>query len=637
MQEIKNISWFPAELAILSMPTDLTVSEWAAAHREFPQDASFPGRWDPHKAPFAVAPMDAFISPVVERITLMGSARSVKTEIWLNMLGYVIAQDPGPVLIVGPTDLRVKEICERVTNMIKASPDLNQYLTGNPDHLQTKKIILKHMRIIFATAGSASDLASFEARYIFETETDKYPSSAGGFGSPTQMAEMRARTFFNRKIITDSTPTEPEGFINKDFQRSERRQYWVPCPFCNGYQVLDFFRVKHRGAKLMAWPKELQAPEYIMQMRPAVYECRYCLAEIEERQKMVMLARGIWGAENPEPDGSRPADLAPASHEGFAWGAEISPFATWTEMAAKFFEVKDDREQLKTFWNEWLGKAFKEVIQTQPAYSLIEGENSLKTPRSALEVPDNVVALTLGADNHKRGLAVTIWAWERLALRIYNQHLVRYGWLADYLELEQWLFEDVYLNHDGSLTYRIWRGALDTGGGEGFTGDASLTVQAYEWLRARSQGRVWGIKGASRRFLGGNKMNHSRIDKLPGGKAMPQGLHLWILDTNALKDTFWSRVEAGRVFFHSSTGEDFVRQLTAESREWDQQKRQWIWRQQGNQPNHYLDATIYAAAMADPECNAGLEVLPMPQPEKPAPEDAGINPLTGLPWGKFLG
>ena len=151
VEQTKQISWFPAELAVLAMPADLTVSEWAAVHREFPRDASFPGRWDPHKAPYATAPMDAFTCPEVERITLMGAARSVKTEIWLNMLGYLICQDPGPVLVVGPTENKVKRICKRITTMIKTSPELRQYLTGNPDHLQTKSIVLQHNGILHIT------------------------------------------------------------------------------------------------------------------------------------------------------------------------------------------------------------------------------------------------------------------------------------------------------------------------------------------------------------------------------------------------------------------------------------------------------------------------------------------------------
>lgn len=646
---ITPITWFPAERAALTLPAGLTVSEWAAEHREFPKDASFPGRWDPHKAPYAVGPMDAFTDPQVERITLMASARSVKTEIWLNMLGYVIAQDPGPVLVVAPTETKVKRMCRRITKMIKASHELRQYLTGNPDDLQKKSIILKHMEIIFATAGSAADLGEFEAKYIFETETDTYPENVGEQGSPTQMAEMRGRTFWNRKIVTESKPIKEEGFITKDYLRSDQRKFMVPCPHCGSYQVLDFWQVKHRGEPRGEWPKDKRDPDYIKSSRVAVYECRFCRTEIEEHYKPGMLAAGAWatlpaqiaGAEwvlELKPDGQKPEPPPPSnSHEGYYWNALYSPFATWSEMAAKFFEVKGDREQYRTFVNEWLGFPFKETIKAREACSLVEGENSLCTHRPALEVPDNVVALTLGADNHKRGLAVTIWAWERISPKIYNQHLIRYGWLADFQELEGWLFDDVYHNRDGSLVYRVWRAALDTGGGQGYDGDATLTEQAYEWLRARAQGRAWGIKGSSHTFAAGNKMLAPKpLDRMPSGKGIPGGLRLWMLNTNALKDSFWARVGAGRVYFHGATGEDFARQLTAEARAWDQKKKQWTWRQQGNQANHYLDSTIYAGAMADPECWGGLEVLPMPESPKPAVEESAINPVTGQPWGTFL-
>ena len=124
--------WFPGERAALTPPPILTVSQWAEAHREFPKDASFPGRWDPHKAPYAVGPMDAFTDPQVERITLVGAARSVKTEIWLNMLGYIICHDPGPTLVVMPTETKVKRICRRITKMIKASPELRKIYHQQP-------------------------------------------------------------------------------------------------------------------------------------------------------------------------------------------------------------------------------------------------------------------------------------------------------------------------------------------------------------------------------------------------------------------------------------------------------------------------------------------------------------------------
>jgi phage terminase large subunit GpA-like protein len=380
------VAWRLAERAELTLPEDLTVSEWAERHREFPKDASVPGRWSNRLAPFACAPMDAFTNRRVERITLMASARSVKTEIMLNMLGYIICQDPGPVLWVGPTDKSVKRACRRIQRMIKESPELAKHLTGNPDDLQKKSIVLDNVEIIFATAGSAADLGEFEARYVFEDETDKYPADVEGQGSPTQMAEMRARTFWNRKIVTACTPTVADGFIAIDYQNSDRRKYWMPCPECGGFQVLDFWQVKHRGAKRMEWPKDKRDPEYIKLVRPGVYECRHCHAEIEQGQLRWMLARGKWVPEDQHIDRDGSTRLPPeTSHVGFWWNGLNSPFVTMAEMAAKYWEVKNDRDKYKTFVNLWLGLPWKEVIQPRESASLIDGPQSLCTLRPALE------------------------------------------------------------------------------------------------------------------------------------------------------------------------------------------------------------------------------------------------------------
>jgi phage terminase large subunit GpA-like protein len=633
LEQAPKISWFRAELAVLTMPADLTVSEWAAAHREFPRDASFPGRWDPHKAPYATAPMDAFTCPEVERITLMGAARSVKTEIWLNMLGYLICQDPGPVLVVGPTENKVKRICKRITTMIKASPELRQYLTGNPDHLQTKGIVLQHMEIIFATAGSASDLGEFEARFVFMTETDKYPPTAGGFGSPTQMAEMRARTFFNRKIVTDSTPTDPDGFIHQDYQRSDRRQYWVPCPACGGYQVLDFFRVKHRGEKRMEWPKELQSPEYIKQTRPAVYECRYCQAEIEARQKTGMLARGVWGSENEEPDGSRPAELPHASHEGYWWGAEISPFTTWTEMAAKFFEVKPDREQFRTFWNEWLGLAWKEVVEQRQASAVLQ----LRTNRPALVVPENTLALTAGIDSQKRGFWIVIRAWVLTLDGLRESHKIRHGFVESFGELERWLFEDVYRTELTVYPHPVWAGLIDTGGGLMGEGEATLTTQVYDWLRRSGRGRIFGSKGSSKPLHGVLAVKKA-LEHYPSGKAIPGGLVLWRLDTFEIKERLWALVKNGRFHLDADTDAEYATHLAAEVKERDKRGK-YIYSVQHQRANHLLDCEIMAMAAAEA---FNVWLLPRPQAARPQAAKAGaggvggVNKFTGQEPGGFL-
>jgi phage terminase large subunit GpA-like protein len=627
--------WSPAERSAWAPPEDLTVSQWAERHRILPKQSAIPGPWSNRLVPYAVGVMDAFIDPAVERITIMASVQSAKTESAYNMLGYAISQDPAPALVVMPTDKTLRRVNKRLQEMILESPELKKYVTGDPDDLQRRSIVLKRMEIYFATAGSKADLANVEARYVLLDEPDRYPAETGDEGSPMEMAEARATTYWNRKIIQTCTPTTPEGYINKEYERSDRRKYWVPCPYCGGYQVLSFWQVKHAGERLMEWPREKRNPDYIRQHRVARYECLHCHEEIDDRHKPEMLRRGVWVPEgHPISKEGVVAPSPPAAHVGFWWNVLYSPFRNFSEVAAQYFATKDDREKYKTYVNLWLAEPWKEILQQRQPSVVLE----LRTTRPALEVPDDTLALTAGIDNQKRGFWVTIWAWTLAGSGLIDQHLIRYGFISDFEELEIWLYRDVYRSRSG-LVYPVWRGAIDTGGGEGAPGEATQTEQVYTWLRRSGQGRVFGVKGSARQLPGGKKMMHSIIDKMPGqGRPIPGGLRLWTLDTDALKDAFWSRVESGRVFLHADTDEVFASHITAEAKELNKRGRS-VWVQQGRRANHLFDATIYASAMADPECWGGVMVLPRPGGGNygdAAQDQEVINPITGRPIGRFF-
>lgn len=631
--ELTNLPWFPSEQAAWRPPQDITVSQWAERYRILPRTAAIPGRWNNRLGPYAVGVMDAFNDPWVERITIMAAVQSMKTESVYNMLGWVICQDPAPALVVMPTLNTMKRVNRRLRQMLWASQELSQHLTTNPDDIQLHQIILDRMELYFATAGSEADLQNIEARYIICDETDEYPAGGEG-GDPVEKAVDRSTTYWNRKIVELSRPTTLEGHINKSYEKSDRRKYWVPCPHCGGYQVLFFRQIKHRGSPLGEWPENRRHPEYIRGERVARYECKHCHQEIDDQHKPGMLAAGKWAPACCSVAFDGAIETPPsAAHVGFWWSALYSPFRSFSEIAAQFFKVKDDREKFRVFTNQWLAEPWKEVVQaTEPSVIL-----ELRTNRRAMEVPEGTVALTAGIDNQRRGCWYSIWAWERLESGLVNQHLIRYGYAADFTELEIILFQDVYSTPDGSMIYPVWRGGIDTGGGEGAAGDPGMTEQVYQWLRLSGQGRIFGVKGSSWPLKHGKKMQPSIIDKMPGkGVAIPGGLKLWILDTNALKDAFWSRVASGRVYLHAETDELFASHLTAEIKERDRRGRE-VWVQQGNQPNHLLDTAIYAMAMAEPECWGGIRVLPRPGAENTAPEAWNeINPFTGRHLGAWL-
>lgn len=605
--DLESCVWTERERATWSPPEERRVSKWAEKHRFLPMGRSAsPGPWS-NKAYYTVEIMDSLNDEFVERITIMASVQSSKTESVYNMLGYAICEDPAPALVCMPTLATLRRVNKRIEMMIKESPEMSKHLTGDPDDLTRTELRLRNMIIYFATAGSSSDLRNVEARYILLDETDEYQAGAGEQGSPIEMAEARATTYWNRKIITCCTPTTEDGYINIEYQRSDKRKCWVPCPHCGGYQVLSFWRVKHRGCELGKWPKEKRDPEYITTNRVARYECEHCGEEIDDRHKAWMLRFCTWLPEGHhiEKDGTCAIPRPRNSHVGYHWSALYSPWRTFSDVASRFFSTKDDTEKYKTFVNLWLGEPWKEVVRHRESTEILALRNEL----TMLVVPPWTIALTAGIDNQRYGKWIVIRAWGRDL----KSHLVRHGFVESFEEIEQWIFNDVYPMEGSDIVLPVWRAGIDIGGGLGEDPeDDTMTEQVYDWIRRSGRGVVFGTKGLSRSLEGGKKMRLSDIDTRPTAGRRPklnrQGVRLWLLDTGRIKDAVWSRIESGKFHLNSDVDEAYARHLTAEGKEKGKDGR-YTWKVQGTRANHQLDCEVIAAAMADPECYGGVTVL----------------------------
>jgi len=115
--------------------------------------------------------------------------------------------------------------------------------------------------LILTDADSTVGLRSMPARYLFLDEVDGYPGDVEGEGHPIQLAERRSATFQRRKILLVSTPkTKSLWRIQREYEASDQRRYFVPCPHCGERQTLEL-------AKL-GWPEG--------QPREAEYACAQC-------------------------------------------------------------------------------------------------------------------------------------------------------------------------------------------------------------------------------------------------------------------------------------------------------------------------------------------------------------------------
>ncbi len=228
------------------LPVKMTVSEWSDQFRRLDVKTSAePGQWATARTPYLKGIMDAFADPYVDEITVMAASQVGKTEAMYNMLGFIIDQDPGPTLMVSPRADDAKSVSyNRVRPMIECSPILSKYIPINTDDITKLEYHFDRMILYFAGSNSPADLASRPIRYLFLDEVDKYPKFSGREADPIKLASERQKTFWNKKTVKVSTPTTREGYIFREYDKSDQRRFHVPCPHCGKKQVLLFGQIK---------------------------------------------------------------------------------------------------------------------------------------------------------------------------------------------------------------------------------------------------------------------------------------------------------------------------------------------------------------------------------------------------------
>ena len=193
--------------------------------------------------------MDAISDPAAETVVIMSSSQIGKSESILNMVGYHIDHDPAPIMVVMPTERDAETWSkDRFSPMARDTPCLQGKIADPRSRDGNNKILHKrfpggHLTIVGANAPSG--LASRPIRLLLCDEVDRYPFSAGAEGDPVNLARKRTVTFWNRKIVLVSTPTNKGASrIEAAFEESDQRRFWVPCPTCGAEQLLTWGQVK---------------------------------------------------------------------------------------------------------------------------------------------------------------------------------------------------------------------------------------------------------------------------------------------------------------------------------------------------------------------------------------------------------
>lgn len=410
--------------------------------------------------------MDAVCDMRIQKVVIMSAAQIGKTDaLILNPIGYYMHYDPSPIMVMQPTIQMAETFSkDRLSPMLRDTPVLRDKV--NDKSRNSGNTILQKIfpggHVTMVGANSPSSLASRPIRILLADEIDRYPATAGNEGDPLLLAGKRLATFWNKKEVCVSTPTNKEtSRIAVEFEHSTQEEWNVPCPACGAYTPL-------------LWANIIFDRDKLDEIGCACPACGVVSSETEWKEQF---GKGKFVAAHPE-----------RKVRGFHLNALASLFVEWREIVEKFLTANEEKkkgniELLKVWTNTEMGETWEEEgeqIETDDLFKRRERYNC--------EVPEEVLVLTAGVDVQDDRFEVEVVGWgvdkESWGIKyqvIYGDLKLKPVWD----ELDKFLSQ-TFTTADGRRL-KIICACVDSGG--------HFTTQVYRFCKERTARRVFAIKG----------------------------------------------------------------------------------------------------------------------------------------------
>ena len=500
------------------------------------------------------------------------------TEAGFNFVGYVMDIAPGPILYVLPTvEVSKRNSKTRLDPMIEATPRLKAKIAPAKSRDSGNTTLMKEFpggALVMGGANSAATLRNMPVRYLILDEVDAYPIDLDGEGSPIDLAVKRTATFSRKKIYKLSTPSHDEtSVIKREFEGTDQRFFFVPCPHCGATQHLKFERLR--------WEKK----DY----KTVRYECEHCEERIEERFKTRMLAKGQWTPTKPENTTPRKV--------GYHINSLYSPYGwySWQDAAREWDEAQEDVNKLKVFVNTVLGETYKESADSPQWENLYNRREAYTTNK----LPADVCFLTAGVDiqGNRIELEIVGWCKGRRTYSIDYRVL-----LGDTTKPEVWeelskVVSEQWEHADGGAM-PLSMMAVDSG---------FNTTHVYDFCMKFDYTRVIPMKGKD--TLNNILVSPPRaVHIMRNGKKM-EGMKVWHVNTGMIKSEFYGFLRLEQKEDNSypdgychfpEYDRHYFRMLTAEELRMSLDRkgfRKYEWHKKYER-NEALDCRVYARAAA---------------------------------------
>jgi phage terminase large subunit GpA-like protein len=556
--------------------------------------------------PYLRFPLEQFSSPSIERMALCFGTQSGKTTFLQCIIGYIIDCDPGPTMFLRPTHNEAEDFSrDRMMPFVMDCPSTARHIVGRyEDHIRPMEYRFDRMTLRYAWSQSEVSVRGHPIRYLIKDESSAYAPGASA------LADERTKTFWNRKIVETSTPSQdtdtiwqflglrrraglkPEDvFISSSYDAESATSvyfYELPCPRCGKFIRLE--------ASQLRWPKDMALRDIESH---GWYECQKCRKKITDADKLGAMQNAQWKSDNP---GGR--------WIGFHLNSLYAPWASCRFGAVAYEMVKarwsGDYEVLKSFVNNWLALPYSLEDLGADVITLTSVERSKATRYLKNEIPACVRALSFGADVQGDRLYWVILGWNTIkedngTLRI-ECWVISWGESADFDSFSRDVVTKDWLHQTGARM-RCICGAMD---GRFRSGEVKDFAKAYPVCSV-----VYGeqtIKTTT--STAALPFRATYIDRDSKGKALPTSRVGYRINTVYWKQWLYQRMNkiGDHIVQHlpSDSTPDaklYIRHLSSEVEVQERARGSTairrVWKvRKGYDQNHWLDATVYGSAIA---------------------------------------
>ncbi len=583
---------FQKAFAHYKPPEPMTVSQWAERYRILSKESSAEaGGWRNDRTPYLTEIMDAFTDHKVKKISVVASSQVGKSELELNIIGYIIDQDPGSILYVQPSLDDAKKFSRlRIAPMIRDCKKIRNKVADVKGRDSGNTMLQKSFAggmLTMVGSNSPSALASTPVKYVLGDERDRWALSAGTEGDPWKLAEARTTTFFNAKMIDVSTPTiKGTSPIETSYSEGTQEIWCHQCPCCDEYHEIDFNDIRYKYDTIKKGRKKDYIINEIYWVCPS---CGYMAQENEMKRQPTK-----WVATYPE--------AYKRGHRSFWLKGFASPWQPWEKIVYAFLTAKDDPQRLKVVFNTMLGWLWEDRGDIDDEDTFLARRESYGTREdgTAIEVPDGVLVLTCGVDTQDDRLEYEVVGHGRFGETWGIKKGVIMGdpHYANVWERLDGVIDHVYQFKNTNFGLKISITLVDSGGNK--------TQDVYRECKKRMSKRVFAIKGKGGEGIPYTKPP-SKVKIMVNGRVIGQ-TWLYVLGVDSGKADIMNNLkvqEAGAKYCHfpkeNEKGYDmaFFNGLLSEKLELTTEKgrSRWKWvRLPGHPHNEALDCRNYAMA-----------------------------------------